>query len=73
MSDIAIRHADQFGHPIDALAPNTARAVEAIIADLNDRRGLKHEWRQIDSDVQDEIRYVWGITIEKCVIEGGPQ
>lgn len=67
MADIAIRHAEQFGHPIDVLAPPVAQAVEAIIADLTDRRGLRHEWEQIDSDVQDEIRYVWGIIIEKAL------
>jgi len=64
MADIAIKHADLFGQPIVVLAPPIARAVEAIIADLTDRRGLRHEWEQIDSDVRDEIRYVWGIIIE---------
>ena len=67
LADIAISHGDYYGHPIDALAPSTARIVEAIIADLSDRRGLRQEWEQIDSDVQDEIRYVWGIIIEKLV------
>jgi hypothetical protein len=36
--------------------------VEAIIADLRDRRGLRHEWEQIDEDIQEEIRQEW-ITI----------
>jgi len=31
-------------------------AVEAIVADICDRRGIKHAWLEIDLDVQDEIR-----------------
>ena len=37
-----------------------SKAVERIIDnDLTDRRGLKHEWRQIDPDIQEEIRQTW--------------
>jgi hypothetical protein len=36
--------------------------VEALIEDLSDRRGLRHEWESIDEDIQEEIRQTW-ITI----------
>jgi hypothetical protein len=36
--------------------------VEAILEDLTDRRGLRHEWERIDEDIQEEIRQTW-ITI----------
>jgi len=34
-------------------------AVDEIIADLSDRRGLKWEWSKIDEDVREEIRAAW--------------
>jgi hypothetical protein len=34
-------------------------AVDAIVYDLNDRRGLKWEWTKIDEDIQGEIRAEW--------------
>lgn len=37
-----------------------AEAVDAIIADLSDRRGLRQAWESIDEDVRDEIRDEWG-------------
>ena len=36
-----------------------ARAVDSIVADISDRRGLKREWHAIDEDVQTEIRAQW--------------
>jgi len=30
-----------------------------IIKDISDRRGLSHEWEQIDEDIQDEIKQEW--------------
>lgn len=36
-----------------------AQIVGEIIADLSDRRGLKHEWNRIDDDVQQEIKESW--------------
>lgn len=42
--------------------------VDAIIHDLRDRRGLKHEWYAIDEDVRDEIRNKW----LKIVESGSP-
>jgi hypothetical protein len=38
-------------------------AVREILADLTDRCGLKHEWRQIEESIQDEIVASW----EECV------
>lgn len=38
--------------------------VDAIIIDLSDRRGLRHEWEQIDEDIQKEIRDKWINLIE---------
>lgn len=34
-------------------------AVDEIIKDLSDRRGLRHEWDQIDDDIKKEIRDKW--------------
>lgn len=42
---------------------NAKLAVEAIIADLSDRRGLGQEWEQIDEDIQDEIRDQWTLIV----------
>ena len=46
--------------PLRPTAP-TARAafLAAIVADITDRRGLKHEWNAIDDDVQAEILATW--------------
>jgi trans-2-enoyl-CoA reductase len=33
--------------------------VEQIILDLNDRRGLRQEWENIDEDIQEEIKEQW--------------
>jgi len=35
------------------------RIVDALIADLKDRRGLRQEWEAIDPDIQQEIRDRW--------------
>jgi hypothetical protein len=36
-----------------------------IITDLTDRRGLRQEWEEIDSDIQDEIIEKWKNIIDK--------
>ncbi len=41
------------------------RVVAEILHDLNDRRGLKHEWQHIDPDVQAEIFAVWTALVKK--------
>jgi hypothetical protein len=40
-------------------------AVDAIILDLSDRRGLKQEWDQIDDDIQQEIKETWAGLINR--------
>jgi hypothetical protein len=34
-------------------------AIDSLIKDISDRRGLRHEWEQIDDDVVVEIREKW--------------
>jgi hypothetical protein len=41
------------------------RKALAIIGDLTDRKGLKHEWENIDEDIQDEIFQMWVSIIER--------
>ncbi len=36
-----------------------------IINDLDDRRGIKNEWRGIDGEIQDEIIEKWTEIINK--------
>lgn len=42
-------------------------AVYRIISDLKDRRGLRHEWDQIDDGIKDEIRKEWIKIIERTL------
>lgn len=37
----------------------------AIVNDFTDRRGLRHEWEQIDNDIQNEVLVEWLGIIEK--------
>ena len=39
-------------------------AVEEIINDLSDRRGLDHEWGSIDDEIQSEIMEGWRVIID---------
>jgi len=41
--------------------------VEALIYDISDRRGLKHEWNAIDAEVQREIRATWRKIIRRLL------
>ena len=41
--------------------------VDAIIADIRDRKGLKQEWNAIDADIQDEIRTTWIAIINQAI------
>ena len=43
---------------------NALLAVEDIIEDLSDRRGLGHEWGSIDEDIQTEIQAKWTAIVE---------
>ena len=42
-------------------------AVDEILKDLCDRRGLKHEWQRIDPEIQDEIRTAWEAAVRKQI------
>lgn len=44
-------------------------AVFRIIADLTDRRGIKHEFNSIDDDIQDEIVDTWTEIIKQHLNE----
>lgn len=35
--------------------PLARRIVYNIVADLRDRRGIRHEWDQVDDDIKEEI------------------
>ena len=41
------------------------QAVDDIIRDLADRRGLKWEWWRIDETVRDDIRDAWTAIIDR--------
>jgi hypothetical protein len=45
------------------------RIVENILDDLTDRRGLKHEWYQIDEDIRAEIIEKWQ-AIVRAALQG---
>lgn len=38
--------------------------VKDIIEDLSDRRGLRHEWEQIDDDVKVDIVSTWEAIVQ---------
>lgn len=41
------------------------KTLKNLLADHNDRRGLRHQWEQIDEDIQEEIKAVWAEIIRK--------
>lgn len=41
------------------------KIVKAIINDLTNRRGLRHEWDQIDDDIRREIVNTWTDIVEE--------
>jgi hypothetical protein len=44
---------------MDARTIAAKLAVEDIVKDLSDRKGLDNEWDQIDDDIKDEIKTHW--------------
>jgi hypothetical protein len=48
---------------LDAKVIAAKIAVEKIVGDLLDRRGLKSEWAQIDEDIQEEIKDAWTLIV----------
>lgn len=59
------------------MASSEEMIVEAIIADLADRRGLKHEWNAIEDEVSRGIAMVWQeiarIVLYDALPPGGPR
>lgn len=46
--------------PIRQDVMDLANIIEnKIVADFTDRRGLRQEWEQIDSSIQNEIEQTW--------------
>ncbi len=43
-------------HPRD---PQVMKAIDDIIQDLSDRRGIGSEWDAIDLDIKNEIIHLW--------------
>lgn len=43
-----------------------SKIVDAIIADLSDRCGLRQEWEQIDEDIKKQIRQMWIDIVCNC-------
>ena len=44
-----------------------ALAVDALVMDISDRRGLKQEWANIDEVIQQEITCMWDTIIRQCI------
>jgi hypothetical protein len=42
------------------------KAVDKIIYDLSDRRGLRQEWDQIDDEIKCEIKAIWTKIIRRA-------
>ncbi len=43
------------------------KAVQGILDDLTDRRGLRQEWEGFDDEIQDEILETWEKLIAKAI------
>ena len=42
-------------------------AVDKILSDLTDRRGLRQAWDDIDRDIQAEIKHTWALLITEVL------
>jgi hypothetical protein len=51
-------------------AGRSPAVVAAILDDLTDRRGLRHEWEYIESDIQKEIINAWEDAADTAIREG---
>lgn len=47
-----------------APSPKALEAVDKIVEDLTDRRGLRQEWENIDEEIQAEIKLAWAKVID---------
>ena len=45
-------------------AIGTIAKVYDLISDISDRRGLRQDWENLDSDIQDEIIETWSKIID---------
>lgn len=52
---------------LEAASGAPERAVEAIVSDLSDRRGLKREWAQVEPEIQSEVRNAWAALIRAAM------
>lgn len=60
------------------MASSEETIVQAILADLTDRRGLKSEWKAIDPELREGISMVWQecasiVLRDKHLPKGGPR
>lgn len=44
-------------------------AVDEIVEDLSDRRGLRQQWDQIDDDIKEGIKATWKMIILDAMIK----
>ena len=51
----------------------TPLIIEALIADLTDRRGLRQEWDNIDDEIQQEIKDEWAEKIKAILTSNGAE
>lgn len=49
-------------------AERVKNAVDGIVNDILDRRGLGNEWEAIDKAIQKEIREAWATIIDEAVL-----
>jgi hypothetical protein len=45
------------------------KIVDALIADITDRRGLRQAWESIDDDTQREMVLTWRQIVRKLLLE----
>jgi hypothetical protein len=45
------------------------KIVDAIVSNLTDRKGLRHEWDNIDTEVEKEILDEWAEIIDVAIAQ----
>lgn len=43
------------------------QAIEQIVMDISDRRGLRQEWEACDNEIQAEIKKIWEDIIVEAI------
>lgn len=51
----------------DIVREKARKAVDKIVFDLSDRKGLDNEWSALDDDVKDEIVDAWTAIVAEAV------